>query len=237
MPKTHTVELVKDKVDKAKEPKVKQIIKMPKILSPLTEADLPKMKKASAATPKRRRMANVLDAMLETTKALSPAPAKKIPQAKVKSQAEAETRQAEAKATQAQAEAEAGPSVPIETEPAALEEKMAEQIAPEKIETPAPEALIENVDYIIRHASGKKLSEEEILEARHYARKLKYPKGALVFNRSNEDDFLYYLPINKEISICREIGRSMGFSKLEDDLSILSKDDLADSLAYNSIKV
>jgi hypothetical protein len=29
----------------------------------------------------------------------------------------------------------------------------------------------------------------------------------------------------------------MGFPKLEDDLSILSKDDLADSLAYNSIKV
>jgi hypothetical protein len=97
--------------------------------------------------------------------------------------------------------------------------------------------LIENVDYIIRHASGKKLSEEEILEARHYARKLKFPKGALVFNGSNEDDFLYCLLDNKEISVCREIGRSMGFPKLEYDLSILLKDDLADSLAYNSIKV
>jgi hypothetical protein len=29
----------------------------------------------------------------------------------------------------------------------------------------------------------------------------------------------------------------MGFPKLEDALSILSKDDLADSLAYNNIKV
>jgi hypothetical protein len=29
----------------------------------------------------------------------------------------------------------------------------------------------------------------------------------------------------------------MGFPKLEEGLSILSKDDLADSLAYNSIKV
>jgi hypothetical protein len=97
--------------------------------------------------------------------------------------------------------------------------------------------LIENIDYIIRHASGKKSSDEEILEARHYARKLKYPKGGLVFNGSNEDDFLYCLPDNKEISVCQEIGRSMGFPKLEDGLSILSKDDLADSLAYNSIKV
>jgi hypothetical protein len=83
---------------------------------------------------------------------------------------------------------------------------------------------------------GEKLSEEEILEGRHYAQKLKYPKGALVFNGTNEDDFLYYLP-DKEISVCREIATSMGFPKLEEGLSAMSKDDLADSLAYNSIKV
>jgi hypothetical protein len=56
-----------------------------------------------------------------------------------------------------------------------------------------------------------------------------------VFNGSGEEDFLYCLPDNKEISICREIGKSIGFPKLEDGLSILSKDELADSLAYNSI--
>jgi hypothetical protein len=72
---------------------------------------------------------------------------------------------------------------------------------------------------------------------RAYARKLKYPKGALVFNGTNDDDFLYCLPNNKEIFVCWEIGKSMGFPKLEDGLSLLSKDDLADSLAYNSIKV
>jgi hypothetical protein len=121
--------------------------------------------------------------------------------------------------------------------PAAPEEKTAGRIAPQKIETPTLEAPIENVDYIIRHASGKKMSEEEILEARHYGQKLKYPKGALVFNGTNDDDFLYCLPDNKEISVCREIGKSMGFPKLEDGLSILSKDDLADNLAYSSIKV
>jgi hypothetical protein len=66
---------------------------------------------------------------------------------------------------------------------------------------------------------------------------LKYPKGALVFNGSDEEDFLYCLPDNKEISVCWEIGKCIGFPKLEDDLLILSKDELADSLAYNSIKV
>jgi hypothetical protein len=122
-------------------------------------------------------------------------------------------------------------------EPTEPKEKTTERIASENIEAPAPEASNKSTDYIIRHASGKELSQEEMLEARHYAQKLKYPKGALVFNDSNEEDFLYCLPDNKEIFVCREIGKSIGFSKLEDGLSILSKDELADSLAYNSIKV
>jgi hypothetical protein len=58
-----------------------------------------------------------------------------------------------------------------------------------------------------------------------------------VFNGSNEDDFLYCLSDNKKISICQKIAKSMGFPKLEEGLSVLSKDDLTDSLAYNSIKV
>jgi hypothetical protein len=39
--------------------------------------------------------------------------------------------------------------MPIETKLVAPEEKTAEQIAPEKIETPAPEDLIENTNFII----------------------------------------------------------------------------------------
>jgi hypothetical protein len=208
---------------------------MLEILSPSTEATVPKVQKSSAATPKRRRMANVLDVVLETTKNMSPAPTRKIDEAS-KAQSRTETKQAEVEAT-IQAETKAGPSVPPEIEPAVIEEKATEQIAFEKVETLALEASKESIDYIIRHASGKGLSQEEKLEALHYAQKLKYPKGALVFNGSGEEDFLYCLPDNKEISVCREIGRSIGFPKLEDGLSILSKDELADSLAYNSIKV
>jgi hypothetical protein len=58
-----------------------------------------------------------------------------------------------------------------------------------------------------------------------------------VFNGTNEDDFLYYLSDHKEISVCWEIAKSMGFSKLQEGLLVMSKDDLANSLAYNSIKV
>ena len=55
-------------------------------------------------------------------------------------------------------------------------------------ESLTPEALSEGFDYIVRHDSGKRLSEEEISEAKHYARELQYPKGALVFNGTDEDD-------------------------------------------------
>jgi hypothetical protein len=53
------------------------------------------------------------------------------------------------------AEAEAGPSVSTDRKPATPEEKTAGQIVPEKTEAPAPEAPNEDVDYIIRHASGR----------------------------------------------------------------------------------
>jgi hypothetical protein len=233
MSKLPSVKLVETTVaEKTEEPKIQEITEMTEVLSPSTEATMPKMQKSSAATPKRRRMANVL----ETTRTLSPAPTRKIAEAS-KAQPEAETKQAKVEATIIQAETEVGPSEPTETEPAKIEKKATEQIASEKVLTPAPEGSKESIDYIIRHASGKGLSQEEKQEAQHYAQKLKYPKGALVFNGNGEEDFLYCLPDNKEISVCWEIGRSIRFPKLEDGLSILSKDELADSLAYNSIKV
>ena len=230
MPKVPTVGPTETKDDSAEEPKVEKTVKMPKIMSPTVEAELQKVQKAPTATPKRRRMASVLDAVMKTTKALSPAPTKKT-----------------AEAVKDQTGAEARPSVPIETKAATPEDK-AEQQTPdsgmavgqgmiEEAKSPAPEASTEDVDYIIRHAWKKKLSKEEILEARHYAQKLKYPMAALVFNGTDEDDFLYCLPNNKEIFVCRDIAKSMGFPKLEEGLSAMSKDDLADRLAYNSIKV
>jgi hypothetical protein len=71
----------------------------------------------------------------------------------------------------------------------------------------------------------------------HYAKDLKYPPGSLVFNDTHVDEFLYCLPDNKEIYVCREMAKNIGFPKLEVGLSAMSKDELADSLAYNSLKV
>jgi hypothetical protein len=236
MPKASSAKLAESKADNIEEIGVEGT-KILEVTSPSTEVTVPKAQKGLTATPKRKSMVNVLDA-LETIKTSSSTPRKTTEAPKTQT----ETKLTEAEAAKSQAETEAGRSEPakeksLETGEKEMEKEVAEQILPEKTATPTPEASSEVLDYIVRHASGKRLSEEEKREAQYYARKLKYPKGALIFNSSGEEDFLYCLPDNKEISVCREMGRSFGFSTLEDGLSVLSKDELADNLAYNSLKV
>jgi hypothetical protein len=77
-----------------------------------------------------------------------------------------------AEASKQQFETEAGPSEPTKVKPLETEEtkiakttekiKMSGPILVEEINTAAPEAPSKIYDYIVRHASGKKLSEEEI---------------------------------------------------------------------------
>jgi hypothetical protein len=227
--------------EKMEEPRTEEA-KTLEVSGPSAKVETGKNLMGPTVTPKRKRMVNVLD-VLETIKSSSITPKKTLETSGVSTEAFV----AEASKQQPEAEAEAGPSEPTKKQPleteekttkAALEtEKMSEPILVEETDTAAPEAPSSIRDYIVRHASGKKLSEEEIYEADHYARELKYPKGALVFNGTNEDDFLYCLSDNKELSVCREMARSMGFPKLEAGLCAMTKYDLADSLAYNSLKV
>jgi hypothetical protein len=116
--------------------------------------------------------------------------------------------------------------------------EQAKEDIPEKPTSPIFEASSrDNFGYIVSHASGKQLSEEQIAEVQHYAKDLKYPRGSLVYGGNDEDDFFYYLPDNKEINVCREIMDNMGYPKLELGLSAMPKDQLVDRLAYNNLKV
>jgi hypothetical protein len=152
-------------------------------------------------------MASMLDAVLESTRASTPAPAKETANAAI-----------------VRVETKAGPSVPTKAEPAGTEQRIEQgpsdaglalekKDTPKKVKSPTPEAPSEDPDFIIWHASGKRLSVEEIVEAKHYARELKYRKGALVYNGTDEDDFLYCLSDNKKISVCREMAKKHGISK------------------------
>jgi hypothetical protein len=59
----------------------------------------------------------------------------------------------------------------------------------------------------------------------------------LVYGGDDEDDFLYCLPDSKEVNVCREMMSNMGFPKPELGLSAMTKNQLVDSLACNSLKV
>ena len=221
-------------MEKIEEPRAEET-KTSEILSPSARVEVPmpvpRAQKDLSTTPKRKRMVNVLD-VLETIKSSS---------STSKIAAEITKTQTKAEAAKSQAETETGLSKPTKREFLEIEKETekesAEETLSEKIATPIPEASSEASDYVLCHASGKNLSEKEKREAQFYAQKLKYPKGALIFNGSGEEDFLYCLPDSKEISVCREISKSFGFPTLEDGLSVLSKNELADSLAYNSLKV
>jgi hypothetical protein len=225
---------VMPEMEKIEEPRAEET-KTSEILSPSARVEvpmpMPRAQKDLSTTPKRKRMVNVLD-VLETIKSSS---------STSKIAAEAPKTQIEAEAAKSQAETETGLSEPTKREFLEIEKETekesAEEILSEKIATPIPEASSEASDYVLCHASGKNLTEKEKREAQFYAHKLKYPKGALIFNGIGEEDFLYCLPDSKEISVCREMSKSFGFPTLEDGLSVLSKNELTDSLAYNSLKV
>jgi hypothetical protein len=97
MPKAPSAEQAEAKTstDKAEEPKTEET-KMLEVLSPSAEVTVPKIQRGIAATPKRKRMASVLD-VLESVKASSSIPSGKIAEAS-KMQIKAETRPAKVEA-------------------------------------------------------------------------------------------------------------------------------------------
>jgi hypothetical protein len=170
----------------------------------------------------------VLDAVIESAKVQAPA-------SKLDKEDDIPKKSDEARISQDTAEA--GPPTCTKAKPLVATLILEKESTPKNIKSPTLEVPIEELDFIIQHASGKQLSKEQIAEAKEYVRDLKYPKGSFVYNGTDEDDFLYCLPDNKEISICRGMARNIGFPKLELGLSAMLKDYLADSLAYNSLKV
>jgi hypothetical protein len=123
--------------------------KTSEVLSPAANIDTVKNQKVPAVTPKRKRMANVLD-VLETIKSSSTPPkrAAVIP--------ETTTEISDSKAPGQETEAEAGPSEPSKIKSLEGEaEKITKPTFVEETGVIAPEVSPKIRDYILRHASGK----------------------------------------------------------------------------------
>jgi hypothetical protein len=140
------------------------------------------MASSPAGTPRKgKRMSNVLEAILRATK-MAPSTTLNISEDIVR-------------------ELEMAINVEITSgsdrvEPSgSVSTRLKSDSLPEKEALPTPKATrFEDLEYIIRHASGKKLTKEQIAEVEHYARDLGYPRGSLVYGANDEDDYLYCLP-------------------------------------------
>jgi hypothetical protein len=109
----------------AEESESKKSIEQPNALSPLQRMELPKASNIPATTLKRRRMASVLDTVMESTKALTPASA-------VAPSVESEIIKKSTEAVTARATVEAGPLVPAEARPSEAVEEGGE-VGPSKV--------------------------------------------------------------------------------------------------------
>jgi hypothetical protein len=100
----------------------------------LRETELPRASKIPAATPRRRRMASVLDAVMESMKVQTPASAPDT---------EGATLEKSGEVGMAQATSEAGPSVPTEAPLTLDEESVREKVSP------AAETPVEEMEFIV----------------------------------------------------------------------------------------
>jgi hypothetical protein len=161
---------VEDKTRPAEEPKLKKAAEQLKALSPPRETKLPKASRIPAATLRKRIMAIMLDAVMESVKASTPASVEAL-------STEGKILKKSDETGTAQAVSKAGPSVFAEARPSETTRLILEKEgAPKKSKSPAPEAAAEELEFIVRHALGKQLSEEQIAETRQYPKDLKYPQ-------------------------------------------------------------
>jgi hypothetical protein len=104
------------RMESAEDRKPKIAAEQLNVSSLFQETEVPKIAKIVSVTPKRRRMASVLDAVMESTKALTPASAEAP-------SVEGENTKKSAEAGMTQVAAEAGPSAPAEARPSEAIEK------------------------------------------------------------------------------------------------------------------
>jgi hypothetical protein len=125
-----------------KEPELEKAAEQRKVLSPPVVIGLSKPSSTTTATPRKRRMASVLDVVLEFMKA----------PVSTSTEASGETSGDAKEATTASTTTVLAEAGPLEASPIGL----VEESAPKKSKSPAPKAPPHgDLEYIVRQASGK----------------------------------------------------------------------------------
>jgi hypothetical protein len=200
----------------------------------LQKKEEPSAAKKSAG-PKRQRIVTVIEAIEETP---PPASASKTPAAK------------DAAATEA-APAEAAMTEDLNLESTFSDiDKMLSNMAAEEAATTTEETLAtvpgkekeiaedasEGKDFYFQNIIGQELSEAEKEELRDYAISCGYQRGALLFG-GVDDESLGCLRDRTGAKVINTLSKSIGFPKLEADISRYRRQHIVGSLFYSNFKV
>jgi hypothetical protein len=191
--------------------------------------------------PKKQRIITVIEAIEETP---PPASAPKTAAAKAAPPEAATSEAAAAEATDLETTlddidemilkmAEEETAVATEETPAAVPEKGEEMPKKEK---ESAEDTLEEENFNFQNIIGQELSKAEKEELEDYATSCGYQPGALLFGGVAEES-LGCLRDRIGAKVISTLSKSVGFPKLEADLSRYRRQHIADSLFYSNFKV
>jgi hypothetical protein len=97
-------------------------------------------------------------------------------------------------------------------------------------------ASSEDIELDLQHLGGQELFEEDISELKEFAIAGGYKPGSVLFG-SVDEEILGCIPDRAGAKIVNTLSRSIGFSKLERDLSNYRRQHITGSLFYSKLKV
>jgi hypothetical protein len=180
--------------------------------------------------PKKRGIVNVMQVIERTPPSASAAKAVTATGAEAKAAAAIEAKDAgEAEATMSDIDRIISDVV----KDVSVEEDVATALDKERRIDSGPSG---EEDFDLRHLGGQELSEEEKLELKEFAMSCGYQPGALVFGGVDEE-ILGCIRDRAGAKIVGTLSKSVGFPKLETDISCCRRQHFVDSLFYSNFKV
>jgi hypothetical protein len=200
----------------------------PELTKFLQKKDQPSGAKEKAEGQKKQRIVNVMQAIERTPPSASAS--RMVPAASAEAKAAAEA--AKHMSTMSGIDKLISDMIAEETVVAA-EENMATM--PDKRKE-VVDASLEEKEFDLRHLGGQELSEADKHELKEYGISCGYQPGSMLFG-GIDDETLGCIRDRARAKIIGTLSKSVGFPKLESDISGYQRQHIVDSLFYSNFKV
>jgi hypothetical protein len=100
----------------------------------------------------------------------------------------------------------------------------------------AEEISLEEADFDLRHLGGQQLSEEDMTELKEFAISCDYQPGSVLFDEVDEE-ILGCIRDRAGAKIIGTLSKSVGFPKLEKDISCYMQQHIIGNMFYSNFKV